>query len=171
MPRSTSRPTDVELEILRVLWRRGPSTVRQVQKTLEQDRPTGYTTALKMLQIMFEKGLVLRDASERTHVYRARVSEQQTLRQLLRDLADRAFDGSLVQLVVHALAVKPVSRADAAEIQKHLGAVEEPAPPSRTPTDPPAPDPPAPPLPPPVPVAREAPAADAAEVPAPGRLF
>jgi BlaI family transcriptional regulator, penicillinase repressor len=126
MRRSPSRPTVAELVILRVLWRRGPCTVRQVQETLEEDRPTGYTTALKFLQIMFEKGLVLRDESERSHVYRARVSEQQTQRLLLRDLADRAFDGSLAQLVGHALAMKPVSRSEAAEIRKHLRTADEP---------------------------------------------
>ena len=94
MLRTPPLPTDGELAILRVLWRRGPSTVRHVQEVLEHDRPTGYTTALKLLQIMHEKGLVQRDESERTHVYRARASELQTLRQLIRDLADRAFDGS-----------------------------------------------------------------------------
>jgi BlaI family transcriptional regulator, penicillinase repressor len=140
MLRPPSRPTDGELAILRVLWRRGPSTVREVQASLEQERPTGYTTALKLLQIMFEKGLVLRDESERSHVYRARATEQQTRRQLLRDLADRAFDGSTAELIKEAIAVKQPSREEAAEIRKQLRPADEP-PPSRRPAAPdPSPD-------------------------------
>jgi BlaI family transcriptional regulator, penicillinase repressor len=123
-------PTDAELLVLRVLWRRGPSTVREVQEVLEQDRPTGYTTVLKVLQIMHEKGLVQRDESERRHVYRPRTSEPQTQRQLLRDLADRAFDGSMVQVIQHALAVKALTRAESAEIRKQLQAASE-----KTPAD------------------------------------
>ncbi len=116
--------------ILRVLWHRGPSTVRQVQEVLERDRPTGYTTVLKLLQIMNEKGLVQRDESERTHVYRARSSEPQTQRHLVRDLVDRAFDGSTLHLVLQALAMKRPSRAEAAEIRKSLQPADEgPAPP------------------------------------------
>jgi BlaI family transcriptional regulator, penicillinase repressor len=132
MLRKTSRPTDAELAILRVLWRQGASTVRQVQVALEQDRPTGYTTALKLLQIMFEKGLVLRDESERSHVYRPRATEQQTRRQLLRDLADRAFDGSTADLIKEAIAVKPPLREEAAEIRKLLRRADEPSPAGRT---------------------------------------
>ncbi len=89
--RKLRRPTDGEVEILRVLWERGPSTVRHVQEALSRIRPTGYTTALKLLQIMAEKGLVVRDESNRTHVYATRRSEEHTQRQLLRDLLDRAF--------------------------------------------------------------------------------
>jgi predicted transcriptional regulator len=106
--------------ILRVLWHRGPSTVRQVHDVLERDRPTGYTTVLKLLQIMHEKGLVLRDESERRHVYRPRASEQQTQRQLVRDLADRAFDGSIARLVLHALAVRRPNREEMADIRAAL---------------------------------------------------
>jgi predicted transcriptional regulator len=117
---TTPRPTDAELAILRVLWDRGPSTVRQVHSVLERDRPMGYTTVLKLLQIMIEKGLVLRDESERTHVYRARLSEQQTQRQLVRDLLDRAFDGSAATLVMQALATKRASREELDEIRRLL---------------------------------------------------
>jgi BlaI family transcriptional regulator, penicillinase repressor len=120
MRRVPSLPTGAELAILRVLWRRGPSTVREVQVALEQDRPTGYTTALKLLQIMFEKGLVLRDESARTHVYRARATEQQTRRQLLRDLTDRAFDGSTAELIKEAIALKPPTRDEAAGLRALL---------------------------------------------------
>lgn len=114
------RPTDGELMILRVLWHRGPSTVRQVHDVLERDRPTGYTTVLKLLQIMHEKGLVLRDESERRHVYRPRASGQQTERQLVRDLADRAFDGSIARLVLQALAVRRPNREEMADIRAAL---------------------------------------------------
>jgi len=85
-----SRPTDAELAILRVLWRRGPSTVRQVHEALSQDRETGYTTVLKLMQIMTEKGLVERDETERTHVYRTRLTQEQTQQQLVNDLLEKA---------------------------------------------------------------------------------
>jgi predicted transcriptional regulator len=139
MLRKTSRPTDAELAILRVLWRRGASTVRQVQEALEQDRPTGYTTALKFLQIMFEKRLVLRDESERSHVYRPRATEQQTRRLLLRDLADRAFDGSTGDLIKEAIAVKAPSREEAVEIRTLLRPAGEATPSRRPPPSDPTP--------------------------------
>jgi BlaI family transcriptional regulator, penicillinase repressor len=97
------RPTDGELAILRVLWTRGPSTVRQVHEALNEQRPTGYTTALKLLQIMAEKGLVARDETDRTHVYTPRLTESETQRQLVDDLLGRAFGGSAMKLVVQAL--------------------------------------------------------------------
>ena len=114
------RPTDAELAILRVLWQRGQSTVRQVHDVLGRDRPTAYTTALKLLQIMAEKGLVLRDERERTHVYHARVSEDQTQRQLVRDLLDRAFGGSSSKLVMQALAARRASVEELTEIRRLL---------------------------------------------------
>src|SRR5689334_19153581 len=85
------RPTDAELAILRVLWDRGPSTVRAVHEALTDARETGYTTSLKLMQIMAEKGLVTRDESSRTHIYSARLTQDQTQRQLIADLVDRAF--------------------------------------------------------------------------------
>src|SRR5689334_24358155 len=91
---SLPRPTDAELEILRVLWQRGASTVREVQEALNESKPTGYTTVLKMLQIMIEKGLVRRDEGQRAHVYEARLAQHQTQRQLVGDLLNRVFDGS-----------------------------------------------------------------------------
>src|SRR5262245_32216333 len=94
------RPTPAELDILRVLWERGPSTVREVQEQLERDKPTGYTTVLKLLQIMTEKGLTEREEASRAHVYAARIPQSQTQRMLVRDLVDRAFGGSASQLVV-----------------------------------------------------------------------
>jgi predicted transcriptional regulator len=115
MSRATApRPTDAELAILRILWDRGPSTVRQVHDVLANERQAAYTTALKLLQIMTEKGLVERDERDRTHVYRTRLSEETTQRQLVRDLLDRAFGGSSGKLVMQALATR---RASAEELQ------------------------------------------------------
>jgi len=118
------RPTEGELAILRVLWRRGASTVRQVQESLREDRETGYTTVLKLLQIMTEKGLVERDETERTHIYSARRSQEQTQQQLVGDLLDRAFGGSASQLVMQALSAKPTSAAELAEIRRLLDELE-----------------------------------------------
>src|SRR5262245_49339528 len=116
----TRRPTDAELSILRVLWQLGPSTVRQVHEVMSRERPTAYTTALKLLQIMTEKGLVRRDESDRTHVYHPKLSEEQTQRQLIRDLVDRAFGGSSSKLVLQVLASKRASSDELAEIRRML---------------------------------------------------
>src|SRR5262247_3934128 len=99
-------PTDSELEILRVLWERGPSTVRQVYEKLKPAKPVGYTTVLKLMQIMAEKGLVRRNEEQRTHVYEARVPQESTQRQLVGDLLDRAFGGSAMNMVMQALSAK-----------------------------------------------------------------
>jgi predicted transcriptional regulator len=118
------RPTDAELSILRVLWRRGPSTVRDVHEELVRENATGYTTILKLLQIMTEKGLVVRDESERAHVYEAAYSEQRTQRQLLTDLAERAFDGSAAKLVMQALSGRKTSAAELDQIRQLLDEME-----------------------------------------------
>jgi len=112
------RPTDAELAILGVLWARGASTVRQVAEALGRD--TGYTTALKLLQIMTEKGLVRRDVRERTHVYAAAYTEDQTQRRLVSDLLNRAFGGSTAKLVLQALASSTTSPEELAEIKRFL---------------------------------------------------
>jgi len=117
-PPSLPRPTDAELAILRVLWERGPSTVRQVHEVLSRDRPAVYTTALKLLQIMTDKGLVSRDERDRSHVYHARLTEEQTQRQLVRDLLDRAFGGSASKLVMQALAARRASPEELTEIRR-----------------------------------------------------
>ena len=122
---TTPRPTDAELAILRVLWSRGASTVRQVHDVLSRERPTAYTTALKLLQIMTDKGLVRRDESDRTHIYYARLSEEQTQRQLVRDLLDRAFGGSASKLVMQALAAKRTSPEELGEIRRLIEAGRE----------------------------------------------
>ena len=115
---SIPRPTDAELAILRVLWDRGASTVRHVHETLSRERPTTYTTALKLLQIMTEKGLVRRDVSDRTHVYHAKLSKHQTQRQLVRHLLDRAFGGSSSKLVMQALSARRTSPDELSEIRR-----------------------------------------------------
>lgn len=116
----TPRPTDAELAILRVLWEHGACTVRQVHEALSRERPAAYTTALKMLQIMTEKGLVDRDERDRTHIYRARLSEETTQRQLVRDLLDRAFGGSASKLVLQALATRRASADELRDIRKAI---------------------------------------------------
>jgi BlaI family transcriptional regulator, penicillinase repressor len=115
---TSPKPTDAELAILRVLWSRGPSTVRQVHDSLTEQRATGYTTALKLLQIMTEKGLVARDESDRSHVYSAMLSEGETQRQLLEDLLGRAFGGSATKLVMQALSGDKATPAELAEIRR-----------------------------------------------------
>ncbi len=97
------KPTEAELEILQVLWERGPSTVRQVNERLNEMRAVGYTTTLKLMQIMVEKGLLHRDTTQRTHVYRAAVGEEETQRVLLRRFLDVAFRGSATRLVMQLL--------------------------------------------------------------------
>ena len=114
------RPTDAELEILRVLWDHGPATVREVLEVITQSRDAGYTTVLKLLQIMTDKGLVSRDESERSHVYRARYAEAETQRQLVHDLLARAFGGSTEKLVLQALSTTRASDTDLAEIRRLL---------------------------------------------------
>jgi predicted transcriptional regulator len=125
MPRSLPRPTDAELEILRVLWERGPSTVRQVHEALAGTRETGYTTTLKLMQIMADKRLVERDESSRTHVYAASRSEEHTQRQLLNDLVDRAFGGSAAALVLRALSGRQTSDEELREIRKLIDEAQE----------------------------------------------
>jgi predicted transcriptional regulator len=116
--RERRKPTDAELAILRVLWSRGPSTVREVAEAL--GRQAAYTTVLKLLQIMTEKKLVHRDETERTHVYEAVSSEEQTQKQLVADLLHRAFDGSAAKLVLQALSAGKASPEEIAEIRKLL---------------------------------------------------
>jgi predicted transcriptional regulator len=122
--RQTPRPTDAELAILAVLWERGPSTVRDVHDALSSSQATGYTTVLKMLQIMTDKGLVVRDESQRAHIYEARLSEQRTQRQLLTDLVDRAFGGSQTKLVMQALTGRKASADEISEIRALLDELE-----------------------------------------------
>ena len=121
----TPRPTDAELAILRVLWERGPSTVREVHDALSQTHDSGYTTVLKLMQIMTDKGLVDRDESQRAHVYTSRYGEQRTQRQLLGDLIERAFGGSPAKLVMQALSTTKASAEDLTAIRHMLDQMEE----------------------------------------------
>lgn len=118
------RPTDAELAILRVLWDRGASTVREVHDALSQTHDSGYTTVLKLLQIMTDKGLVVRDESQRAHVYETRLSEQRTQRQLIGDLMDRAFHGSPAKLVMQALSGRSASAEELNAIRALLDQLE-----------------------------------------------
>ena len=118
MARAPKKPTEAELGILQVLWSRGPSTVRDVAAAL--GRNDAYTTVLKLLQIMTEKGLVTRDEASRTHVYAASFSQEHTQQQIVTDLLDRVFAGSAATLVLRALSSRKASRDDLAEIQKLL---------------------------------------------------
>jgi BlaI family transcriptional regulator, penicillinase repressor len=124
MDRPIPRPTDAELSILRVLWERGPSTVREVHDALSTTQATGYTTILKLMQIMTEKELVVRDESQRAHVYETRHSEQRTQRQILADVVERAFGGSPAKLVMQALSGRKASPAEINEIRELLDKLE-----------------------------------------------
>jgi len=115
-------PTDAELQILQVLWKHGPATVRAVLDALATD--SGYTTVLKTMQIMAEKGLVTRDETNRSHVYRAAVAAAPTERKLVNELMDKAFDGSAARLAMRALSTSRPSKEELAEVRKLLEALE-----------------------------------------------
>jgi len=124
--KKSSGPTDRELAILGVLWEKGPSTVRKVHEVLEPDSQTGYTTTLKLMQIMAEKGLLERedDAGQRAHVYRPAMSEERTQKQLIQDLLDRVFAGSAAKLVMRALSARKVSSKELKRIREMLDQME-----------------------------------------------
>jgi BlaI family penicillinase repressor len=125
MSSSLPRPTEAELPILQVLWERGPLSVRDVMHALNESKPAGYTTVLKQMQIMTDKGLVEKDESCRPQIYRACCSETQTQRQLLSHLVQRAFGGSVKSMVLQALSSRKSTRRDVAEIEKLLDRIEE----------------------------------------------
>jgi BlaI family penicillinase repressor len=122
--RKNSRPTDRELTILRILWDNGPSTVRQVNEAMNKDKNTGYTTTLKLMQIMVEKGLLLRDDSRFKHVYKPALTEEKTQKQLVGELLEKAFSGSAEKLVMRALSAKKVSAKELVSIKKMLDEFE-----------------------------------------------
>ena len=124
MPTEVPQPTPAELAILQILWRDGPRTVREVFDSLRDDRATGYTTTLKLLQIMTEKGLVTRQEVGRAHVYSARQTEEQAQRRIVGDLLDRVFDGAAQKLVMHALTSRKASSSELAEIRRLLDELE-----------------------------------------------
>jgi predicted transcriptional regulator len=117
---SLPRPTESELELLRILWEKQPATVRDIYDALNEERPSGYTTVLKLLQIMTAKGLVIRDEANRAHVYRSSISQDAMQSQLLKDLSVRLFSGSAAQLALHALSMEPASAVDLDEIRALL---------------------------------------------------
>ncbi|HUA63262.1 MAG TPA: BlaI/MecI/CopY family transcriptional regulator [Verrucomicrobiae bacterium] len=119
------RPTDAELELLTILWDRGPSTVRDIHEAVSKRRRTQYTTVLKFMQIMAEKGLVRRDEQQRAHIYEAAQAREATQRQLAGDLLQRAFGGSAKSLVMGALSARKASRQELAEIRKLLDEYEK----------------------------------------------
>ena len=114
------RPTNSELAVLQVLWERGPCTVRQVHEALRDERGTRYTTTLKIMQVMAEKGLVTRDDSRRSHIYRAAVDEEKTRCRVLSEFVDRAFGGSTRKLILHALSSGEVSPEEVRQIKRLL---------------------------------------------------
>lgn len=123
-PISRPRPTKAELAILHVLWKHGPLSVRDVQQVLSETKETGYTTVLKTMQIMTDKGLVERDDSVRPQIYRARQTQDRTQKELLNDLIHRAYGGSVRALVLHAIGTKKPSAQDLEAIARLLDRVE-----------------------------------------------
>jgi BlaI family transcriptional regulator, penicillinase repressor len=118
------RPTVAELEILRALWQLGPATVRQVHEVVNAEKPTGFTTVLKFIQIMTAKGLLVRDENRRPHLYQPRVPAENTQRQLVADLMERVCEGSAEKLMMHALSAKKISPQELAQIRKLLENME-----------------------------------------------
>ena len=122
--RTMPQPTDGELAILGILWDNGPSTVRQVNQAMNKTKATGYTTTLKLMQIMVEKGILVRDDSQFRHIYKPALSEEKTQKQLVGSLLERAFSGSAEKLVMRALSAKKVSAAELVKIRKMLDEME-----------------------------------------------
>ncbi len=118
------KPTDSELEILNILWTKGPSTVRDIHDVLEKSKEAGYTTTLKLMQIMLDKGLLKRDASNKSHVYTANISQEKTQGQLVQRMIDNVFNGSASQLVMQALGNYKPSTDELNEIKKYLDEME-----------------------------------------------
>jgi BlaI family transcriptional regulator, penicillinase repressor len=120
-----NKPTTAELEILDALWQRGQATVRDIHEDLSANKPTAYTTVLKLLQIMDEKGLVERDKNAKAHVYRAKQPQDETQKNLVSDLLEKAFRGSALKLVQHVLETKPASAEELMEIRKLINEAEK----------------------------------------------
>ena len=117
LTRTVPRPTEAELELLRILWEKEPATVRDIYDALNREKPAGYTTVLKLLQIMAAKNLVVRDKANRAHVYRSAFTQDAMQSRILRDLSIRLFSGSAAQLALHALALEPVSDVELDKIR------------------------------------------------------
>lgn len=120
-----NKPTKSELEILSILWEKESATVREVYEAVNERKPASYTTVLKLMQIMFEKGLVTRDDSNRAHIFSAKQPQEQTQKNLVSDLLEKAFRGSALKLVQHVLETKPASREELAGIRKLISEAEK----------------------------------------------
>lgn len=125
MTGKSERPTESEVEILSLLWTNGPSTVREVHTRLKDSRDVGYTTVLKLMQIMFEKGLLIRDESNRSHIYRPRQKAEKTQKSLVKHMLTRVFSGSVENLIVQALSAKKATPEELAEIRRMLDELED----------------------------------------------
>lgn len=121
----SSQPTEVELQILRILWECGPSPVREIHARLEAAKGTNYSTTVKMLGVMLQKGLVTRDEQARPHVYRPALSRQKAGRRMVRDLIEKVYDGSAMSLVLQALSSSKATQEELAEIRRLLDLMEE----------------------------------------------
>jgi BlaI family transcriptional regulator, penicillinase repressor len=119
------KPTDSELEILNILWEKGPSTVREIHEVLEKNKDAGYTTTLKLMQIMHDKGLLKRDATSKSHIYTANISQSKTQGQLVKRMIDNVFNGSASQMVMQALGNHKPSTGELNEIKKYLEEMEK----------------------------------------------
>ncbi|MGI9056604.1 MAG: BlaI/MecI/CopY family transcriptional regulator [Pyrinomonadaceae bacterium] len=120
-----NKPTKSELDILSILWEKDAATVREVYEGISERKLTSYTTVLKLMQIMFEKGLVKRDDSNRAHIYSAKQPQEQTQKNLVSDLLEKAFRGSALKLVQHVLETKPASAEELAEIRQLINEAEQ----------------------------------------------
>lgn len=121
---SQPKPTESELEILNILWEKGSSTVRDIHEVLAATKDSGYTTTLKLMQIMHEKGLVTRDASSKTHIYEANISQEDTQGQLVKKMIDTVFNGSAMDLVMQALGNHKASKKEIEQIKEYLAEIE-----------------------------------------------
>ncbi len=119
-----TKPTEAELEILNILWQKGACSVRQVHEVIEQTKKSGYTTTLKLMQIMDDKGLVTRDSSAKVHIFKAAVTQKQTQGQLIKKMIDTAFNGSASQMVLQALGNHKASIEELKEIKEYLEKIE-----------------------------------------------
>lgn len=125
MPKEKIKPTKAELEILSILWEKESATVREVYEVINERKPASYTTVLKLMQIMFEKGLVTRDDTNRAHIFSAKHPQEQTQKNLVSDLLEKAFRGSALKLVQHVLETKPASKEELDEIRKLINEAEK----------------------------------------------
>jgi len=119
------KPTESELEILNILWDKGSATVREIHEVLEQHKTSGYTTTLKLMQIMFEKGMLSREPQGKLHIYKAKIKREKTQQQLVRKMIDTMFSGSASQLVMQALGQHKASTAELDEIRQYLAELDK----------------------------------------------